>query len=96
MYGCSMNTTAKGLGHGTTLGPPEEFLPGWRAACLAYRREWRKGHSNGGAMWREAIAAYMNAVPGSTREEADQQAGDAVHWASVYYNEWLYSRTQPG
>jgi hypothetical protein len=86
-----MNTSANGLGHGTTLGPPEEFLPGWRAACFAYRREWHAGHSDGGRMWRETIAAFMEAVPGVTREEADEQAGRAVHWASVHHNAWLYS-----
>jgi hypothetical protein len=87
-----MNTNAKGLGHGTTLGPPEAFLPGWRAACVAYRREWRAGHSDGGRMWRASIAAFMEAMPGASREEADEQAGLAVHWASVHHNEWLYSR----
>jgi len=34
----------------------------------------------------------MEAVPGATREEADEQAGLAVHWASVYHNAWLDSR----
>jgi hypothetical protein len=26
-------------------------------------------------MWRQAIAAFMEAVPGVSREEADEQAG---------------------
>lgn len=87
-----MNTSAKGLGVGTTLSPPEEFLPGWRAACLAYRREWRAGHCDGGRMWREAIAAFMEAVPHVSHQEADEQAGRAVHWASVQHHAWLHSR----
>jgi hypothetical protein len=34
----------------------------------------------------------MEAMPGSSREEADEQAGRAVLWASVYHNAWLYDR----
>ncbi len=43
-------------------------------------------------MWRVTIAAFMGAMPGVSREEADKQAGLAVHWASVYHDVWLYSR----
>lgn len=89
-----MTTTAKGLGHGAAAagGPPEDVLPGWRAACAAYRAELRKGHKDPEAH-RAAVAAYMTAMPGASRREASDQAVLAVHWASVHHNAWLYDRS---
>lgn len=63
--------------------------PGWVVTiivvCVARALDTTTRH-------QRTIAAYMGAMPGSTREEADEQAGLAVHWASVHHNAWLYSR----
>jgi hypothetical protein len=87
-----MTTSAKGLGHGPARGPQEDMLPGWRAACLAYRREWRAGSRDGGAMYRAAVDAFREAVPKVSLEVAREQTTRAIHWASVYHATWLWER----
>lgn len=88
-----MTTTAKGLGHGAPVqAPHEEVLPGWRAACLAYKHEYAKGRNHTQIM-DAAEEAFLKAVPNATREEASRQIVLAVHWASVNHNAWLFGRS---
>ena len=89
-----MTPRAKGLGHGPVTGPNKDMLPGWRAACLAYREEMIAKNRNGGEIWRKVDAAFREAMPEMDPKEASDQATRAIHWASVYHTAWLYSREQ--
>lgn len=87
-----MTTGVKFSGYGPMLGPREDMLPGWRAACLAYRREWRAGSRDGGAMYRAAVDAFRAAMPHVSLEEARAQTTRAIAWASIYHAAWLWKR----
>lgn len=91
-----MTTSSKGLGHGpaTASGPRAEILPGWRAACAAYKREYAKNYNNHTKVMDAAEEALREALPHLSKEEASKQTCLAIHWASVEHNAWLYSRAQ--
>ncbi len=45
-----------------------------------------------GGLHRECVAAYLEAVPNVSWDEASKQVVLAIYWASVEHNAWLYSR----
>lgn len=66
------------------------MLPGWRAACLAYRAARREG-SKDEAAYRAAVEAFSKVRPDVSAEEAAQQATRAISYASVEWGTWLWS-----
>lgn len=87
-----MTPRMKGLSQGEPRRPREEFMPGWRAACAAYRREFAKDYRNHTKVMDAAEEALREALPQLSREEASKEVCLAIHWASVNHNAWLYSR----
>jgi hypothetical protein len=64
-------------------------MPGWRAACLAYREKRRAGSTNHEA-WLSARSA-LQAVWPLPEQEAGQEATHAIAFASRYHTAWLWS-----
>ena len=77
--------------------PTPERKPAWRAACIAYREKRRMGCRDLEA--HNAAVKALQAVWPLPRKEASAEATQAVRFASVYHNEWLWDgvgrRTRP-
>jgi hypothetical protein len=67
----------------------DERKSAWRAACIAYREKRRAGYRNLEAH-NAAVKALQKVWP-LPRQEASAEVTKAVHFASVYHNEWLWN-----
>ncbi|GEM_PF-828555 len=70
-------------------GPDETVREAWRAACLAYRRERKKGKLDHPAHLA-AVNAVLEVMPGISREEASRHAQNAVAWAASEHPQWFW------
>ena len=82
--------------HPTQTGYSDDMKPAWRVACVAYRKVRRQGELHFPA-WRSAGAAVLELRPDLDERTAGAEAHAAVHYASVYYPEWLWNGSnRPG
>src|SRR4051794_29389146 len=70
---------------------------GWRAAAAAYRRAYgevrNRGRGPADEAYAAAVAAFKEAVPGISDEEARSETVEAISYASWAHPKWLYALT---
>jgi hypothetical protein len=70
--------------------PPEEILPAWRAAVLAYRQEYRVNPED--RFPRDAaFEAFRAALPDMPEEQAKVEANHAIAYAAANHTEWFWT-----
>lgn len=82
-----------------TAGRPQrgeaEFLPAWRAACVAYRAVRREGGKDEEA-FRKALEAFEGERPDLKGKAAAEQVSRAINYASVEHAEWFWNGVGEG
>jgi hypothetical protein len=69
--------------------PPEEILPAWRAAVLAYRRVYRDTPEDRFAR-AAAFEAFREVLPEMPEEQAKVEANHAIAFAAANHGEWFW------
>jgi hypothetical protein len=71
--------------------PREEIKPAWRAAVLAYRREYQATREDRFAR-AAAFDAFREVLPEMPEEQAKVQTSRAIAFAAANHAEWFWGR----
>jgi hypothetical protein len=69
--------------------PPEQHLPAWRAAVLAYRRNRQAGEDHHAA-FDAALGALRQMLPEMPEREAVQEVIQAIAYAAREHTSWFW------
>jgi hypothetical protein len=69
--------------------PSEQIRPAWRAAVLAYRRNFRETRHPSPA-YEAAFAAFREVLPNIPEEEAWNHVMHAIAYAASYHSKWFW------
>ena len=75
--------------------PPEQLLPAWRAAVLAYRRVLRATGEDQVAR-PAAYAALREVLPDIPEAEAEMQTTRAIAFAAANHTAWFFAGVYRG
>jgi hypothetical protein len=69
--------------------PPEQRLPAWRAAVLAYRTTRQTGEDHHAA-FDDALGALRKVLPDMPEREAVQEVIQAIAYAAREHTAWFW------
>lgn len=73
--------------------PPEEMLPAWRAAVLAYRDVYRVTPEDCYAR-AAALEAFREVLPEMPEDQAKVETAIAIAYAAANHTKWFWGRVQ--
>jgi hypothetical protein len=71
--------------------PPDEILPAWRAAVLAYRRVYRTTPEDRIARVA-AFKAFRQVLPEMPAGQAEVETSHAIAYAAANHTKWFWAR----
>jgi chemotaxis methyl-accepting protein methylase len=74
--------------------PRDAIRPAWRAAVLAYRREYRATREDRFAS-EAAFEAFREVLPDMPEEQAKVEANHAIAYAATNHTEWFWKGLEP-
>jgi hypothetical protein len=75
--------------------PPKEILPAWRAAVLAYQREYRATGEDRFAR-AAAFEAFREVLPEMPERQAKIETNQAIAYAAANHTKWFWRGATSG